>query len=357
MKYHILVVFVLLTLAIILIVSYGYAHKQIYDFGPHSTTSDFKFQEQLRALELTVTMLAAKEIGGTQAEHLFIQGWTGIISAAYLLNQTHDVSKPFREVLVNELDKACSLPKVIIHDKLTANVIDSATKIKTFKERPGLGIKPIKIGNTIAYLNAIVSKHQLKFTLNKESRIYLEIAPEFFTQLWQSDFPSQLKKIGAEDLERNHECPHVTLIGSQSITLIKTKCYAEKGDQGKELFNSFITTLLDQINEKLKRADRPVVFTHLVTKHAESYALFDKVIMVDLHSPVVADAIKFFVEEVENRFQIKISATQPDKYHVTIAIKPKKPAMLAGDLTIQDLIKNTGAYSSRLQAVMDSQKP
>jgi len=319
--------------------------------GPHVQTDDFLFQQKLRGLELTIQQIASKHLGDKKAENFFILGWGLVIGAAYLLEKNPaqlKISNAFKEVLQKGIQQVIFQGQSLKNPILSKNVLENTGTFMMHKECSGLGFRPVSIGNTVQDLNAILPKFELKFTLNKETRLYLEIEPQFFNELWKGDFPALLSDNGFAGLEKNRECPHATLINSPAIYKIKEQCDIKYLEKGPQQFNTFISSILDKINDQLKQEENPVVFSSLSAKYTENYSPFEEIIVAYFHSPLVTKAMNQVVNEVQEKFQIQIDATKPENYHVTIAVKPREPEVLSVEATMESLISQTGPYSNDL---------
>lgn len=316
--------------------------------GSHALTKDFAFQQKIRKIDLAIKKLVSDKLGAIKAEQFFINGWGIILGAAYILEKDArhiEISELYHKTLKTAIHNAIHNDLEQSNPFLHSNVWAFRMPILTHREGKALPHQMVDIPKTVNDLNQIIQEHKLKFELFAGCRLYLTIdsksGKHFFDSLWETDFPSQLKEKGFEGLEKNEECPHLTLIDSPAIAQIKKRC---KND---EHFNSFFLNLVKQANYRLNEQEKPIVFTHLTSKYCENYPLFEEIVGAKVDSPFLESLLKFIVEEVKKEFNIEIPVTEKSYYHVTVAVKHRQPESISKSLTIENIINQTGDFSKK----------
>lgn len=314
--------------------------------GSHVLTNEFVYQNMIREEDLIIRELVIRELGENKAEHFFINGWGIILGAAYILEK-----KPFQlkisEVYCKALETA--IKQAIDHAKEENPFFTSVAWsfrmpiLAHHEEKSALSFQRVEISETVDDLNRFLQEGSLKFEIYKDCRFYLTIDTDkeygIFEKLWNTTFSDLLKEKGFKGLERNKECPHLTLIDSPAIDQIRKQCSSE------EQFNIFFTKVLEEINERLKNEEKPLVVYDLASKYCENYPLFEEIVVAKIESPVIESALAYVVEKVAEEFNISIKVTGKAFFHVTIAVKHRQHEPIAEDLTVQSIIDQTGAFS------------
>lgn len=315
--------------------------------GNHVFTSDFVCQNIIREEDLIIRELVHRELGEEKAEHFFINGWGIVLGAAYILEKMPHQLK-ISEVYCNILKKAI---KQTIEGAKKENPFFTCLAngrmpiITHHGDEPALAWQMVDIPQTVEDLNQFIKDGSLKFEINKGCRLYLTIDTDreygIFDKLWETNFSNLLKEKGLEGLERNKECPHLTLIDSYSIDSIRKKCGNE------EQFSIFFTKVLEEINERLKNEKEPLVVYSLASKYCENYPLFEEIVAAKMKSPFIESALACVAKKITAEFGVDIKVTAPAFYHVTIAVKHRQYEPIANDLTVQSIIDQTGDYSKK----------
>jgi hypothetical protein len=329
--------------------------------GAYAKSDDFAFQELMRRTDLTIKGLVTNILGSTKAQLFFVNGWGQVISAAYLLekNPSHlKTSVAFEKVLTKNLGEAISKRREVANPFATLNVRGCTKPIMTHPTHPTHAGKyfdwmSVEVEKPITDLNQLVEEADLTFALY-EGKLFLKINPEgesnIFNKLWATDFPKLLEENGYTNLQKNEECPHITLVNSDVIAKVREQFNCKYGSPyGDEKFQLFFEELLLLLNEELRKQKSPVKFTKLSSTYSEDYSPFEEVIVANLEAPYVETALYTLVGDVEKELGIKISIKPKSSFHVTIATKYREPNASLME-QIGTVINGTGPYAETLNS-------
>lgn len=329
------------------------SHVEKY-IGLHAQTDDFTFQEQMRTSDLSLKELVKSKLGASKAEKFFVNGWGQIISAAYIQtrNPLHlKISDAFGVTLQEEIQKATHKAKEQKNPFETLNVRAPSKSIMMY---PHAGqyfpFMKVDISKPVEYLNQFVKDAELEFALY-EGKLYLRINPEdeqnIFNKLWKTEFVNLLGENGYTAMEKNKECPHVTLINSDVIAKIREQFEGKYGkSEGGVRFETFFIKILEKLNQELKEKTNPLIFTELASTYSEDYSPFEEVVVAKLESSIVETSLKFIVEETKKELEIEIPVKPRSSFHLTIATKYRQPSLASEELkSIEDVLNGTGALS------------
>lgn len=327
--------------------------------GQHADTDDFVFQEQMRQLDLAIKELVKQNLGSSKAEKFFVNGWGQVLAAVHLLDQNSPhikISLAFEKFLVNEIEQTISKGALQGNPFACVNVRES-TKRAMMYPHPGEynGFKSANIEMPIKYLNIFVKEADLNFSLY-EGKLYLKINPEddknIFNKLWAENLglAKILDSEGYCGVEKNKECPHVTLINSDVIAKIRDQFISKYGPtDGPIKFNAFLTNFLETINKEFKGIENPLLFTELASTYSEDYTPFEEVIVAKLKAPFVEHALTVFNAEVEKELGFKASVKPKSDFHLTIATKYRQPTAESElKMNIETILKGTGKYAEQV---------
>ena len=325
--------------------------------GKHVYSDDFAFQEQMRTSDLTIKSTVKDLLGNSKADPFFINGWGQVISAAYILEKNPSqlkITETFAKSLVEELEKAVSKGSSESNPFVALNVRGFTKSIMMYPHSGKyFDFQKVNIDKPITYLNRFIKEAELKFALH-EGKFYLKIHPEdesnIFNKLWNTNFSQLLKENGYTDMEKNKECPHITLINSDVIGKIREQFNLKYGKtEGAQKSDYFFENLVNLINKELKEQENPIQFTEFGSSYSEDYTPFEEVIVAKLEAPYVGKALKILVEEVEKELGIQIPVQPRSSFHLTIATKYRKPnPSLTEDM--QSILNGTGKYATTLNS-------
>lgn len=329
--------------------------------GDYATSDDFAFQEQMRRADLAIKILVKDVLGYSKADQFFINGWGQVLSSAYLLEKNPSqlkVSNAFKEILISGLEKAISKATEENNPFAKLNVRGFTKPIMMQPTHPThagkfFDWKPVEIEKPVMYLNQFIKEANLKFDLY-EGKLYLKINPEdesnVFNKLWNTDFAQLLEENGYTELEKNKECPHITLVNSNVIAKVLEQFNVKYGkSEGQQKFDVFFETLLLLLNKELKEQESPIEFTKLDSVFSADYSPFEEVVVAKLKAPYVEKALITLLKEVEKELAIQIQVQPTAFFHLTIATKYRKPdPSINGN--IETIISETGKYSTALNS-------
>lgn len=325
--------------------------------GDYRKEIDFQFQEEVRSLDVAIHEIVKSKFGKDIATRFSAYGAGIMIATTYLLEKKKfSISKKFETTIDQNLTPIDKFYKPSLNSFFNNNVCGEATKIITHHTLSIGGWDLVNSPETIDSLNALIKlKHiQAKFTFNGDVRIYLELSPEFFDQLWKTDFPSFLEKNGYQ-LSRNKECPHITLVGAAGISKLRKEFKMRKPEE----FNNFIVSLLEELNKHLEQSENPIEFTELQSKYCENYSFFKEIIVAKVKSKLIEDCMTKLKDRVFAECKLDIPHTKSGDYHVTIATNSRAAQDLSKEVgtdstdplnTVEALVNGTGKYKDKLSA-------
>ncbi len=333
-------------------------HLQEY-VGEYASTNDFAVQEQIRTADVAIKSAVEGVLGAKTAHTFFVNGWGQIIGASYLLNNHSSrlkTSETFNRILISNIDEA--LTKATDHKNPfeNLNVRGFSKKIMMHPTHPThagkyFDWKTVKLTTPISHLNEFIMNADLKFTLT-EGKLFLIINSKdetnIFNKLWNTDFPELLIEHGYSNLEKNCECPHLTLVNSNVIAQVREQFETKYGnDDGYNQFTLFIDELLKAFNENLSKEDTPVHFTELASTYSEDYPPFEEVLVGRLESFFIKQALTNFEQAIEKKLGVKIPIPFNSTFHLTLATKYRQPNP-DFQKDIQKILEGAGTHAEQL---------
>jgi len=327
-------------------------HAKEY-IGPYVTTNDFAFQEDMRQLDLSITLVVKRLLGPLKAQKFFDNGWGQLISAVYLLEanpkqlKISDIfrqllNKKFSTVFVESLETENPFEHLNIRNFTRAIMLHP-----THPKRPNkyLGWAPIKMEPSITFLNQLVASKDKPRVLSEDKprvlsedkprvlldkytlylKIHLSDESSIVDKLWGTNFAELLEGQGYIGFEPTINRGEVNLATPKIISDIQERfemVYGKKAGLSK--FCIFMQSALQKINEGLDRKEDPITFTQFAFAYSEDISHFEEVIVAQLKIPYFEETFGSIISEIEEELKFKLIISLKTPFHLVIATKPRK---------------------------------
>lgn len=301
--------------------------------GSHAKTEDFKFQEQIRKVDLSIRDILTSLNEG-MGKTVFTNGWGQIIAAVYLLNSDSDnlkISMTFKNYLIEHLNQAlkcCDIPDSILKEN-----VRGPSKSLLMYPHTGQYFDWKNAGVSESFVEALNSflqdvKPQYSFY---EGKLYLNLDggnsdSTIFQRLWGAGFKAELEKLGFTRMQSNNEHPHITLINSDVIASIKSGFESKYGVKGQEAFQSFMNELVLFLNAKNGTNFQACNFGDFLSTYSEDYPPFEFCVVAQFNATYVERDLKFIVERVKQELNFEPKVKPKSSFHMTVGVEYREPA-------------------------------
>lgn len=329
--------------------------------GAYCQTQEFRFQETVRKLDVELYEKVKGQFFKEDYDRFLSNGWSDIISAAYLLEIGSidlTISETFLRVVASEIKEACEKAKYSSNPLIEVNVRDHSKSILMYPHSGSfLPFQKVDYPEAIIDLNQFVKKSSCSFEYDtKWDDICFMIDLGIFDKLFEStNFLHQLEGLGFKKFERPKFKPHITLVSSDDLPKIKALFNERHGlETGTENLMEFLKLFIERRNEQIKREASPIIFTELASTFCEDYAPYKEVIVARFKGPAIEETVKQLLDDVEKQLGKRPEIKINDGLHLTLAVRFRKPAEVFEAASIEAILNDTGPFKKEFNIYWES---